>query len=110
MKFHDGERVSVAKLGGIPPIRLSPMCKKDTEEASFEKATVTIKFTDKAKDTYVKFTGGSPEQAVRHMKLFYSIASKMLRTGYHCANGFAWPRDMKVKLYQERFAFCDKIT
>jgi len=28
-------------------------------------------------DTYVKFTGGSPEQAVRHVKLFYSIASKM---------------------------------
>ena len=29
------------------------------------------------KDTYVKFTGGSPEQAVRHVKLFYSIASTM---------------------------------
>ena len=76
MKFHDGERGSVAKLGGIPPIRLIPVC-ENTEEASFEKATVTIKFTDKAKDTYTKFTGGSPEQAVRHVKLFYSIASKM---------------------------------
>ena len=78
MKFHDGECGSVAKLGGIPPIRLIPVCEKDNaEEASFEKATVTIKFTDKAKYTYVKFTGGSPEQAVRHVKLFYSIASKM---------------------------------
>ena len=76
MKFHDGERGSVAKLGGIPLIRLIPVC-ENTEEASFEKATVTIKFTDKAKDTYVKFTGGSPEQAIRHVKLFYSIASKM---------------------------------
>ena len=52
------------------------MC-ENAEEASFEKATVTIKFTDKAKDTYAKFTGDSPEQAVRHVKLFYSIASKM---------------------------------
>ena len=52
------------------------MC-KNTEEASFEKATVTIKFTDKAKDTYVKFPGGSTEGAVRHVQLFYSITSKM---------------------------------
>ena len=52
------------------------MC-ENRDEASFEKATVTIKFTNKAKDTYVKFIGGSPEQAVRHVKLFYSIASKM---------------------------------
>ena len=76
MKFHDGERGSVAKLGGIPYIRLIPVY-ENTEDVSFEKATVTIKFTDKAKDTYVKFTGGSPEQAVCHVKLFYSIASKM---------------------------------
>ena len=38
---------------------------------------MTIKFTDEAKDTYIKFTGDSPEQAVHHVKLFYSIASKM---------------------------------
>jgi len=49
---------------------------KNTEEAP-EKATVTVKFTDKAKDTYVKFTGGSSEQAVCHMKLYYSLVSKM---------------------------------
>jgi len=76
MKFHDGEHGTVAKLGGNSLIRLIPMC-ENTEEASFEKATVIIKFTNKAKDTYIKFTGGSPEQAVRHVKLFYSIASKM---------------------------------
>ena len=52
------------------------MC-KNTEDASFEKATVTIKFTNKAKYTYIKFTGGSPEQAVHHVKHFYNIASKM---------------------------------
>ena len=76
MKFHVGKRGSVANLGGIPPIRLIPVC-ENTEDASLEKATVTIKFTDKAKYTYIKFTGGSPEQAVHHVKLFYSIASKM---------------------------------
>ena len=76
MKFHDGEHGSVAKLGGIPPIRLIHVS-ENTEEASFEKATVTIKFANKAKDTCVKFTGGSPEQAVCHVKLFYSITSKM---------------------------------
>jgi len=26
MKFHDGERGSITKLGGIPPIRLIPVC------------------------------------------------------------------------------------
>ena len=40
-------------------------------------ATVTIKLTDKAKDTYVKFTGGTPEAAVHHVKLFYSLVEKM---------------------------------
>ena len=33
--------------------------------------------TNKAKDTYVKFTGGNLEAAVRHVKLFYSLVDKM---------------------------------
>ena len=33
--------------------------------------------TNKAKDTYIKFTGGNPEAAVRHVKLFYSLVNKM---------------------------------
>jgi len=74
MNFHDGERGTVAKLGGSPPIHLIPMY-DNTEEASIKKATVTIKFTDKAKYTYVKFTGSSPEQAVCHVKLYHSLAS-----------------------------------
>ena len=40
-------------------------------------ATVTIKLTDKAKDTYIKFTGGSAEAAVCHVKLFYSLVEKI---------------------------------
>ena len=62
MKFHDGERGTVAKLGGNPPMRLILVC-KNTEEALLEKATVSITFTDKVKDVYVKFTDGNPEQA-----------------------------------------------
>jgi len=45
------------------------------EEA--DKAMVTIKLTDKAKYTYTKFTGGSPEQAVRRVYLFYGVVSKL---------------------------------
>ena len=44
----------------------------DTSEA-----TVTIKLTNEAKGTYVKFTGGTPEAAVCHVKLFYSLVDKM---------------------------------
>ena len=40
-------------------------------------ATVTIKLTDKAKGTYLKFAGGSAEAAVPHVALFYSLVEKM---------------------------------
>ena len=76
IKFHDVEHGCVDKLGGIPTILLIPVC-EITEQTSSEQATMTIKFTIKEKYMYVKFTGGSPEQAVCHVKLFYSIASKM---------------------------------
>ncbi len=62
------------KLGGIAPIWLVPQV---DEADKMSKATVTIKLTEKAKDTYVKFTGGTPEAAVHHMKLFYSLVDKM---------------------------------
>ena len=62
------------KLGGIPPIWLVLQVH---EAGKLSKATVTIKLTDKAKDTYVNFTGGTPEAAVRHVKLFYSLVDKM---------------------------------
>ena len=35
--------------------------------------------TNNAKDTYIKFTDGTPEAAVRHVKLFYSLVDKMER-------------------------------
>ena len=57
LKYGDTERGPVHKLGGIPPIRLVP----PVHEGDESEATVTIKLTDKAKDTYIKFTGGSPE-------------------------------------------------
>jgi len=73
MKFHDKERRTVAKLGGNPTIRMIPIC--DNTEEALEKATGTIKFTDKSKYTYVKFTGSSPKQAVCHVKLSTTVLS-----------------------------------
>ena len=73
LKYGDTERGPVQKLGGIPPIRLVPPVHKADES----EATVTIKLTDKAKDTYIKFTGGNPEAAVRHVQLFYSLVDKL---------------------------------
>ena len=73
LKYGDTERGPVHKLGGIPPIRLVP----PVHEADESEATVTIKLTNKAKDTYIKFTGGNPETAVRHVKLFYSLVDKL---------------------------------
>ena len=67
LKYGDAEQGAVNKLGGIPPIRSVPQVHKAD---STSKATVTIKLTDKAKDTYVKFTDGTPEAAVCHVKLF----------------------------------------
>ena len=75
MKSHDREKGTVATLGGNPLIHMIPVS-KNTEEAP-EKATMTIKFTDKAKDTYVKFTSGTPEQAVHNVKLYYSLVLNM---------------------------------
>ena len=79
LKYGDTEQGPVHKLGGIPPIWLVP----PVHEADESEATVTIKLTNKAKDTYIKFTGGNPEAAVRHVKLFYSLVDKMeLRLQY----------------------------
>ena len=89
MKFHDGERGSVAKLGGIPPIRFITVC-ENIEEAFFEKATVTIKFTDKAKDTYVKFTGGSPQQAVRRCGVITGPDGTVCYSSAHGAAQHSW--------------------
>ena len=71
LKYGDTERGPVHKLGGIPPIRLVP----SVHESDESEATVTIKLTDKAKDTYVKFSGGTPEQGVRHVCLLTRISN-----------------------------------
>ena len=79
LKYGDTERGPVHKLGGIPPIRLVPPVHKSDESD----ATVTIKLTNKAKDTYTKFASGNPETVVRHVKLFYSLVDKLeLRLQY----------------------------
>ena len=79
LKYGDTEQGPVHKLGRIPPIWLVPL----VHEADESEAMVIIKLTDKAKDTYTKFTGGNPEAAVCHVKLFYSLVDKMeLRLQY----------------------------
>ena len=52
----------------VPPVN---------DQDDFLEATVTIKLTDKAKETYVQFLGGSTETTVRHVKLFYSLVKKL---------------------------------
>ena len=43
MKYHDAERGIVAKLGGIPPIRLIPTVDEDKDS----QPSVTIKLAEK---------------------------------------------------------------
>ena len=74
LKYVDAKRGPVNKLGRISPIRLVPQVH---EADGTPEATVTIKLTDKAKDMHVKFTAGTPEAAVCHVKLFYSLVDKM---------------------------------
>ena len=74
LRYGDAKQEPVNKLGGTPPIWLVPQVHETVETS---KATVTIKLTSKAKDTYVKFTDRTPEAGVRHVKLFYSLVDKM---------------------------------
>ena len=75
MKREACERYPVYKLGGAPPLRFVPEVseKHDGEE----KATVTLKVSEVAKDTYQKFLGGTAEEAVRHVKRFYALEVKL---------------------------------
>ena len=74
LKYGDAKNGAVMKLGGLPPIWLVPPV---NNQDKLLEATVTIKLTDKAKDTYVRFLGGSTEAAVCHVKLFYSLVKKL---------------------------------
>ena len=81
MKYHEAERGVVAKLGGIPPIRLIPTVDEDKES----QPSVTIKLAEKAKETYMKFDGGTPEKAIRHIMTFHNLAVKLeCRENYDC--------------------------
>ena len=62
------------KLGGLCPIQLVLQV---YYLDNLLEATVTNKLNEKAKDTYVKFLGGSAEHVVCHVKLFYSLVDKM---------------------------------
>ena len=66
LKDHSEEQGTFVKLGGAPLIPLIPMI-----------PIVMINRIDKVNDTYIKFTGGSPEQVVWHVKLLYGPVDKM---------------------------------
>ena len=76
IKRSDGERGNVSQLGGEPPCRLVKDVREEEHEEKSTK-TVSIKLSDSSKDTYPKFTGGSPEEAFQHIQLFYDLCEKM---------------------------------
>ena len=64
----------MAKLGGTPSIKLIMMVNQIEKPSE---ASVTIKLVNKAKYTYIKFTGSSLEQAVPCVKLFHYLPLKL---------------------------------
>ena len=62
------ERGSIDQLGGMPPVRIVPVqTKKGTQ------STVSLKITGGVKMEITKFSGGSCEEALRHVQLFWSL-------------------------------------
>ena len=69
------ERYPVNRLGGAPPLRFIAEVTEELDDSKV--ATVTLKFSDVAKDTYPKFAGGTAEEAVRHVKRVGAIEAKL---------------------------------
>ena len=69
------ERYPVNRLGGAPPLRFVAEVTENAEDTKV--ATVTLKFSEVAKDTYPKFAGGTAEEAVRHVKRVRAIELKL---------------------------------
>ena len=70
------ERGQVDRLGGAPPVRIIPECKSKTEVESSKTDTVTIKLNGEAKQTFARFNGGTAEEALRHVRVFWSVEAK----------------------------------
>ena len=70
------ERGQVDRLGGAPPVRIIPERKSKTDVESSKTDTVTIKLNGKAKQTFACFSGGTAEEALRHVRVFWSVEAK----------------------------------
>lgn len=81
VKQSDGEKGDVAKIGGAPPVHLVPKLRKREEGES--PPSVSIKLSEVLKDTYPKFDGGEPEDALRHILTFKSVAGKLDLAGQY---------------------------
>ncbi len=65
------ERGSIDQLGGMPPVRVVPVQTKKTT-----KSIVSLKVAGGVKMEVTKFSGGSSEEALRHVQLFWSLEAK----------------------------------
>ena len=62
LKYGDGKWGAVIKIDGLSPICLVLSV---NNQDRLSETTVTIKFTDKAKDMYVKLLGGGTESTIK---------------------------------------------
>ena len=67
------EQGSVDQMGGPPPIRIIPV----QTSKSKAKSSVSIKITNGVKQEITKFAGGSCEEALRHVQLFFNLEKKL---------------------------------
>ena len=70
------ERGQVDRLGGTPPVRIIPERKSKTDVESSKTDTVTIKLNGEAKQTFARFNGGTAKEALRHVRVFWSVEAK----------------------------------
>ena len=69
------ERYPVNRLDGAPPIHFIAEVTEESDDSKV--ATVTLKFSDVAKDTNPKFDGSTAEEAVCHVKWVGAIEAKL---------------------------------
>ena len=72
-KYHESAQGVVANLGGLPLIWMIPTINSNEVDQS----NVTIKLPKKAKETYNKFKGGTPEKAIHHIRTFHNLGLKL---------------------------------
>lgn len=74
-KLEHYERARVERLGGDPPIRVVPQLR--VPEETEVRVVVKIKLTDTVTEAISKFAGGTAEDAVRHVRLFWDVEQKL---------------------------------